>query len=190
MKIKWIAKRVPSAQALQENRFLRPLARYLHHHFLWQFNRRGVAGGVAAGLFFGILVPFGQIPLAALASIIFRVNLPVAAFSTLISNPLTFPPLYLLAYRIGDVLTGSEPVPSLKQIQSDVQQAVAIQERGFSGWFSFLIDWLQSVGLPLIIGLVVLATTAGLLGYFIVDTVWKLRTRQRWRERLRRFGRF
>ncbi|PWF48494.1 DUF2062 domain-containing protein [Massilia glaciei] len=84
---------LPSPQSLRQSRLLKPLGRYLHHHFLWQFNRRAVAGGLAAGLFSGLILPLGQIGLAAVAAIVFRVNLPVAALSTLVTNPLTVGPI-------------------------------------------------------------------------------------------------
>ncbi|HEY4542284.1 MAG TPA: DUF2062 domain-containing protein, partial [Noviherbaspirillum sp.] len=70
-----------------ETRFLKPFARYLEHHSLWQFNRRAVAVGAAIGLFFGILIPFGQIVVSAFAAFFLRANLPVAAFATFITNP-------------------------------------------------------------------------------------------------------
>ncbi|GAB3537897.1 hypothetical protein GCM10027343_02210 [Noviherbaspirillum agri] len=175
--------RFPTPQALKDQRFLRPFAHYLHHHFLWQFNRRGVAGGVAIGLFFGILVPFAQILLAAFAAIILRVNLPVAAFSTLVSNPLTFPPLYYLAYRLGDIVTGREPVLPEAEVDADIQQAVLVQQGEITGWFPKLVDWVQTVGFPLATGLILLAVTAAVVGYFTVDTLWKMHSRSRWRRR-------
>ncbi|HYD80288.1 MAG TPA: DUF2062 domain-containing protein [Paucimonas sp.] len=78
MRIPRYSRYFPTAQELKDNRFLRPFVRHLHHHSFRQFNRRPVAGGVAIGLFFGILVPFLQIFLAASATVVLRVNLPVA----------------------------------------------------------------------------------------------------------------
>lgn len=176
-------KHIPTSQSLKENRFLKPFGRHLHHHFLWQFNRRAVAGGVAIGLFFGILVPFLQIFLAAIAAILLRVNLPVAAVSTLVSNPLTFPALYYFAYRLGDVLTGREPVPSEVVIKVDIEQALIVQQGEPTWWLPSLIDWIQSIGLPLAVGLLTLATAAALFGYFAVSMAWKLRVRWHWRLR-------
>lgn len=78
MLIPWFFKHFPTSQGLKDGRFLKPFARYLEHHFLWQFNRRAVAGGATIGLFFGILFPFLQIFMAAFAAIVLRANLPVA----------------------------------------------------------------------------------------------------------------
>lgn len=176
---KWL----PTSESIRENRFLKPFGHYLHHHFLWQFNRRSVAGGLAVGLFFGILIPFAQILLAAVAAVMLRVNLPVAAFSTLVSNPFTFPPLYYIAYRIGEFLTGGQaPVPE-ETIESEVKVRIVDQQADVSGWFSNLLDWMQSVGQSLAIGLSVMAIVSAVAGYFIVIGLWRLHTTVRWRRR-------
>jgi len=178
-------KRLPSAQSLKQMRFLRPFAHHLEHHALWQFNRKAVAGGVAVGLFFGLLIPFAQIFLAALAAIALRVNLPVAAFSTLVSNPLTFPPIYYLAWRIGEFLTGGRETVPETVIVNDIAQAVTVQQGEVTGWFPNLLLWLQSVGLPLVLGLLLLAVAGAALGYVLVSTLWKFNVGRRWRRRSR-----
>lgn len=188
MQSRRFSKRLPTPQALKDNRFLKPFSRHLHHHFLWQFNRRSVAGGVAVGLFFGILVPFAQIFLSAIAAILLRVNLPAAALCTLVTNPLTFPPIYFLAYRLGDILTGTEPVPPETRIRADIEEAIAVQQGEPSGWLPHLVDWVQTVGLPLATGLIVLAVAVATAGYFAVNAVWKMRIRRRWRMRHRHPG--
>lgn len=179
-------RRMPTAESLLGKRFLKPFAPYLHHHFLWQFNRRSVAGGVAIGLFFGILLPFAQIFLAAIAAIFLRVNLPVAAFSTLVTNPLTFPPIYYLAYRLGDVLTGSTPVPPEPVIEAEVAHMVEAQQGDIEGWIPHLMEWLHSVGLPLATGLSVLAVSAAIIGYIAISALWRLHTRISWKRRKQR----
>ncbi|GIZ53716.1 DUF2062 domain-containing protein [Noviherbaspirillum aridicola] len=163
-------KYLPSADTLRRNRLLRPLARHLDQRALWRISRRGVAGGVAVGLFFGILVPFMQIFLAAAAAIALRVNLPVAALCTLVTNPLTFPPIYYLAYRIGDAVTGS--LTALPEV------AASLPEAGLDGWLSQALAWVQSFGLPLAAGLAILACGSAAIGYGLVQLAWRLR---RWR---------
>lgn len=176
---KWL----PTSESIRENRFLKPFGHYLHHHYLWQFNRRLVAGGFAVGLFFGILVPFAQILLAAIAAIILRVNLPVAAFSTLITNPFTFPAIYYVAYRIGEFLTGGKaPVPEAV-IETEVKVKIIDQQADVGGWLANSIDWMQSVGPSLAIGLSVLAIVSAVSGYFIVSALWRLSATRRWHKR-------
>jgi len=73
----------------------------------FESNRRTVAGGVAVGVFFGLLIPVGQILGAAVAAICFKVNLPVAAMSTLVTNPFTAgaPAGYFLVHQTWRWLT-------------------------------------------------------------------------------------
>lgn len=178
-----IFKRLPSPQSLMENRFLKPFASYLHHHSLWQINRRAVAGGVAVGLFFGLLVPFAQILLAAIAAVIFRVNLPVAAASTLVTNPFTFAPIYYFAYKLGNFLTGwfaAEPSELAVALNT---ADLAAKQTEVTGWFPNLLEWAGTVGLPLTVGLVVLAVTCASAGYFIVSGLWRLHAARRWNKR-------
>ena len=55
----------------------------LHHPNLWHLHRRSVAGGVAVGMFCGLIPgPFQMIG-AAIMSVLFRVNLPVAVHRSL-----------------------------------------------------------------------------------------------------------
>lgn len=178
-------KKLPTPQQLLESRMLKPFHPYLHHHFLWQFNRRAVAGGVAVGLFFGILIPFAQILFAALAAVGLRVNLPVAAFSTFVTNPFTFPAVYYAAYKLGDLLTGSTSIIPAVAIRSDIEKAVEVQKQ-VTGWLPNLLEWLQSVGLPLAVGLSVLAVVAAVAGYFMVNWIWRWQVARRWRNRSHR----
>jgi uncharacterized protein (DUF2062 family) len=178
MLISWFSKHFPTRQGLKDSRFLKPFARYLDHHFLWQFNRRAVAGGATIGLFFGILFPVLQIFLAVFAAIVWRVNLPVAAFATLVTNPFTFPPIYYLAYRLGAILTGA--MAPATATDGGIRHVVTAAP---AGWLARLIDWIQAVGLPLALGLFVLATATALLGYVAVNLVWKVRVRLSWRRR-------
>lgn len=176
-------KRLPTPHALLQNRMLKPFKRYLDHHALWQFNRRAVAGGVAVGLFFGILVPFAQILLAAFAAVFLRVNLPVAAASTLITNPFTFPGVYYCAYLVGGLFMHADDMTHPAVIESEIQRTLAVRQEALAGWFAPVIDWIQTVGFQLVIGLSVLSVVMSAVGYFAVSGVWHVWVRRRWRKR-------
>jgi hypothetical protein len=165
---------------------LKPFARHLHHHFLWQFNRRGVAGGLAVGLFCGVILPVGQIVLAAIVAVVFRVNLPVAAFSTLVTNPLTFAPIYYAAYRLGSVLTGRNPEAPQARIANDLGATLVEQQTDVVHWGEHTLGWLQGVGLPLVVGLLVIAVCASVTGYLLVAGIWRWQASRRWGKRNRR----
>lgn len=88
---------VPSRAQISENRWLRWLSPWLRQPRLWRWSRRGVAMGVALGIFFGLLIPVAQIPLSVAAAVLLRANVAAAAVSTLVTNPLTFGPVYYAA---------------------------------------------------------------------------------------------
>src|SRR5690606_6925327 len=92
---------LPTRDSIKQNRLLSWLGPRIHDPLLWHVNRNSVARGVAIGVFFGLMVPIAQIPAAAVAALILRANLWVSAIATLISNPFTYGPIYILAYRLG-----------------------------------------------------------------------------------------
>jgi uncharacterized protein len=86
-----LKKYVPDMSWMDNYPVLRPLHRRFADPALWTLNRRSVSRGVSLGIFFGILTPVAQILFASIAAIALRANLPIAAVSTLVSNPFTFP---------------------------------------------------------------------------------------------------
>lgn len=182
---------LPTPQTLRDNRWLRWLGPVLHHPRLWHFSRKGIALGLALGIFFGLLVPVAQIPLSATVAVLLRANLPMAVASTLVTNPVTFGPVYYGAYRLGKWVLGEEDVPEKKAIKI-LEKAEALPAEK-SGWAERLLAWLTylgTVGKPLVVGLAIVATASGLLIYFLTSALWVLKTRwtrnQRLRERLAR----
>ena len=112
---KHFRKYLPSHAWIRGRRYLGPFRAMLDHPNLWHLNRRSVAGGVAIGVFAGLIPGPVQMLCAALLAIPVRVNLPVAMATTLYTNPFTIGPLYLIAYAIGKPFTGEsgppQPVP-------------------------------------------------------------------------------
>ncbi len=85
---------LPTEDKLKSSRSLRWLGPLLNRPWLWHFNRKSVAAGVGIGVFFGFLIPVLQIAFSAIVAIVLRANLPVAAISTLVSNPFTYAPIF------------------------------------------------------------------------------------------------
>src|SRR5207249_5713358 len=107
---KFFQKYLPSHEAIRNNPYIARFGRFFLHPSLWHLNRRSVSGGVAAGMFAG-LVPGSnpvQFAVAALLAVAFRVNLPVAVVVTLYTNPFTIVPLYVIAYAIGALIFGGD----------------------------------------------------------------------------------
>lgn len=163
---------IPTREALLANRWLRWLAPWLGHRKLWHWSRRGVALGVALGVFFGLLIPLAQIPVTAAAAIVLRANLPAAAASTLISNPVTFAPLYYTAYQLGAWLTGETALPSGNAETRDVPEENKT-----------ILQRIKALGKPLLVGLSIMACVAGMSTYVLIDLLWRWRTGTRWRKR-------
>ena len=167
---------LPSADLVRGNRFVGWLGPAIHHPRLWHLNRHGVALGFAIGLFFGLLIPLAQIPVAAAFAVWLRANLLVAVGSTLITNPFTFAPIYFFAYRIGSMMTGHVPSPSS-------EMAIGQAAHEASALALTALERFLSVGKPLLLGLSVLAVSSAIVGYFLVLGVWRIVVSAEWRSR-------
>lgn len=176
---------LPSPQTVKSNRWLRWLGPALHHPRLWHMNRHGLALGMALGVFFGLLVPLAQIPVSAAAAVALRANLPAAVASTLVTNPVTYGPVYYAAWRLGRSLLGDEvradEVPP--KLPTAAEAEAAADSRAGASAFGRIVG----VGKPLLLGLAVFATSLGLATYFVVSWLWALRVH--WKRRRRRRAR-
>ncbi|MDO8413843.1 MAG: DUF2062 domain-containing protein, partial [Gallionellaceae bacterium] len=108
-------------------------------------------------------------------AILFRVNLPVAFFTTLYTNPFTIAPLYLLAYKLGTLIVGQQHnAPSMH---------FALPEMSWANWHTAMLDFASSFGKPLAIGLPLLALILAVIGYFVVRLLWVVKVKWEWRRR-------
>lgn len=169
---------VPTREQLAANRWLRWLGPRLFHPSLWHLRRRTLALGVALGLFFGLLIPVAQIPFSVAAAVLLRANVPAAVASTLVTNPVTFAPVYYAAWRLGNALLG--------QPQTPPPQALPAPPPDLS-WWQRVRATATGVGKPLVLGLAVMASSAGVAVYFAITWIWALRVH--WQRRRRRQGR-
>jgi len=145
---------------LAERWFMAPFRHLLHDDLLSVIRRKTVVPAVALGTFIAFLPIPGHVLVAALASVWLRCNIPVAALTTFIVNPITIGPLYLFTYLVGATLLGHEAVP-------------------FNIVLS--IDWLRttfvSIWQPLLLGCVLVGSIASLISYALLDVVWRLSLR-------------
>ena len=178
---KFFRRFLPDHESVRQNRYVAWFGPRLQHPNLWHLNRRSVAGGVAAGLFAGLIPGSNpvQFTAAAILAILSRVNLPIAVFVTLYSNPFTIVPLYFIAFKLGQLalLQSGDGLPPL---------AFSLEGKGFFEWIPAALHWIASVGKPLLIGLPLLALLLALIGYFAVDGAWRLYVRCAWQSRRRR----
>ncbi|OYY93343.1 MAG: hypothetical protein B7Y41_11220 [Hydrogenophilales bacterium 28-61-23] len=164
---KYFRKYLPDHAAIHGNKYLRVFRPLLKHPNLWHLNRHSVAGGVALGLFAGLIPGPLQMFTAAILAIIFRVNLPVAVVTTLYTNPFTWGPLILAAYAIGSWVTPGNRVP-VASLEFDWQT---------QNWVEFppaFWHWLWGLGETFLIGDLILASSLAVFGYFAVQFAWRL----------------
>jgi len=149
--------------------YLRPFEFLLTHPVYFSAGRRAVSGGIALGLFLGLLPIPAQTLLAIVGALLLRVNLPLAALSVWVSNPLTIFPLFYFAYRIGAVLLDIPvefipPEPSLAWLREE-----------------FALLWR-----PLLYGSLLIATSAASIAYLSISATWHIVTLRRYRQRHRK----
>ncbi len=152
---------IPHKDEILAYRWLRPVRRYLSDDHLWDLNRGSVARGVAVGLFFGFILPVAQCVFAVVGAVCVKGHVPISAACTLVTNPLTTPPIYWLAYQIGALMLPAQAglaLGSLSLNPHDLAQA---------------LSWVVSAGVPLMLGLVILACASALLGYVGVWLLWR-----------------
>lgn len=167
----WLRSHVPSRHTVHDSRLLRPFAKQLSQPNLWHLNHRSVPRGVAIGLGVGVIIPVMHIVIASLVAIPARANVMLAAAFTLVVNPLTIPPLYYAAYRVG-----------LWELHHEaaVDPAAAAQA---SGELGKLLFWIHEASGPIALGVLTIAIAAAALGYVVSLLVWTLWTRSKWRAR-------
>ena len=181
----WLRRKMPSAESLRRNKWLHWLGPSLHHPRVWHMSRRGIALGLAIGLFFGLLLPTAQIPCSAALAMVLRANLPVAVAGTLVSNPVTSVPLYYAAWRLGSAVLGEPAGLHAKGWPGPADGAQVPVRPGLGGWLAGAWERLRAVGKPLMLGLAILATTTGVLAYFLVSWIWRAKVVWAWRRRRR-----
>jgi uncharacterized protein len=159
---------IPVPHLLREHRALAFLGSILHDPQIFHLTRHSTAVGLATGLFWAFIPIPGQMVVSAVMAVALRVNLPIAVAAVWVTNPLTAPPLYYLAYRIGAVVL-HRPVEFVQ--------------------FEFDLSWLKTtfvqIWQPLLTGTLILAVTSAIFGYITVRLVWRLmviaKLRKRWR---------
>jgi uncharacterized protein (DUF2062 family) len=180
---KFFRRFLPDHDTIRANKYLARIdarGTWLQHPNLWHLNRHSVAGGVAIGLFSGLIPGPLQMLTAAGLAIWLKKNLPVSLVTTFYTNPFTIAPIYLLAYGYGRLLMGVTHRRPAK---------VEPFEWDWAHWidsFEAMIHWMLSLGKPLAIGLVALSLTLALFGYFAVQWGWRLYVILAWRARARR----
>ncbi len=161
---------MPSPKRLREVRSLRMLGEWVYEPNLWHINRSSSAKAFFVGLFMAFVPVPTQMIFAALVAVRIRCNLPLSVALCWVSNPVTIPPLFYFAYRVGAAVLGTEIKPLEFQLNWE--------------WIS---SSLIAIWQPFLLGCLLCGFFFGSLGYFTIQLVWRWQAIQRWEaRRLRR----
>jgi hypothetical protein len=170
----WLMRHIPTRETVHRYRLLRPFAPHLTHASLWRMTRRSVPRGVALGLFVAVIIPVMHTAIAAILAIPARANVAVAAVFTLIVNPLTIPPLYYAAYRIGSW-----------ELHHDAAIVNPAEAERFSSELSRLLFWIHQASGPIAVGVLTIAVGSAVVGYVASALAWRFWSGSRWQQRRR-----
>ena len=163
----------PNPETLQTHPRLQFLGPKLLNPNLWYINRKSVAKAAAVGLFCAWMpIPF-QMVLAASIAILFSANIPLSVALVWLSNPLTMPPLFYGAYRLGAWILH---IPTV--------------EFNFELSFSWLIEVFETTATPLLLGCFILGIIFSGLAYFLMNIIWRLNAANKWKKRKAKSKRF
>ena len=159
----------PSVERMRNIKSLRILGDWIYATNLWHINRYSSAMAFFVGLFVAFMPIPGQMVAAATLAVALRCNLPLSVGLVWITNPLTMPAIFYLAYKLGAMLID-----------------VPLQPIEFELSFYWLTHSLKSIWQPFLLGCLLCGLFFGSLGYFIINLLWRMRVARMWRERKRR----
>lgn len=157
---------MPDPAGVKENPSLHFLGDLRHDPNLFHLNRQSVSVAFFVGVFCAFLPIPGQMPIAALAALWVRCNLPLAVALVWISNPLTIPPIFYATYEFGRWILQTPQVH-----------------------FSIELSWewvrgnLGKIWQPLVVGSLISGVFFATLGYVTMQLFWRWHVVRNWRRR-------
>lgn len=163
---KLLKRYLPTPESIRSRPSLQWLGSWLHDPNIWHLTRSSVSKAFFIGLFVAFMPIPAQMAVAALVAVLARANLPLSVALVWITNPVTMPPIFYLAYRLGALLLG-------------------VPHGAFH--FELSLEWLGggllAIWQPFLLGCLVLGLFAGLLGATLIRVIWRLQVIHRWRKR-------
>ena len=164
---KWI----PTPGKLRQHRSLKMFGSWVEETHLWQLSRTTTAKAFAIGLYCAMLPVPGQMIISTALAIVFSANIPLSFSLIFITNPLTMPAIYFAAYKLGAWILGTEPL--------DVE---------FEASWTWFTQSLDEIWIPLLVGSQVMGLVCAVLGYWLIDTMWRNAIRRQWKARQKKRG--
>jgi uncharacterized protein len=160
---------VPSASRIRAIKGLGVLGEWIYAPNLWHINRYSASMAFLVGLFVAFVPAPGQTLLAAALAVLLRCNLPLAVGLVFLTNPITMPPLFYMAYQIGALIVD-----------------VPVQNMEFDLSFTWLGANLAAIGKPFLLGCLICGLFFGSLGYLTINLLWRWRVVRHLKARRRR----
>ncbi len=136
--------------------YLSPVRHLLQNPAYWGVRRKTVVPGFSLGLFVAFMPVPAHTLLAVFLALILKVNIPASIIGTLLMNPLTMVPMFLLAYNFGAFLLGVEPQPFAPELTME-----------------WLTHGFLNVWQPLLLGSLMCGVLAAAIGYVGLDLLWR-----------------
>jgi len=157
---------VPSPARIRKIKALGIFGEWIYQPNLWHINRYSASMAFFVGLFVAFVPLPGQMLIAALLAILMRCNLPLSVSLIWITNPLTMPAIFFLAYKVGALLI-DVPVKFVK----------------FHLSWEWVTSSLVAIWEPFLLGCLVCGLFFGSLGYFVISMLWRWRVVSHWKAR-------
>ena len=167
MSKKFIQRFLPDPAWIKSHQSLSFLGDWLHDPNIWHLNRRSASIAVFIGLFIAFVPLPSQMLLAAFLAVLLRVNLPLSVLLVWVSNPITMPPLFYMAYKVGFALIGDSHAPAFH----------------FELSWQWLSTGLSSGWRPFLLGCFVCGLFFGLLGSALTRVAWRWHVIHLWHKR-------
>lgn len=157
---------VPSPARIREIKSLRILGEWVYASNLWHINRYSASMAFFVGLFVAFVPIPSQMILAAVMAVLLRCNLPLSISLVWITNPVTMPAIFFMAYKVGALII-DVPVHDIE--------------------FELSVHWLTTqltlIWRPFLLGCLICGLFCGSLGYFTISMAWRYRVVRHWKER-------
>ncbi len=179
----FIRKHLPNPEKIANMKGLGFLGHRLQDPNLWHLNRHSASGAMFWGVWCAFLpMPFQMIP-AAIAALVFRVNLPLCVVLVWISNPLTMLPVVYISYFVGASLL-SKPMISIEKIYQLVDNLGTMVTSVFKEVKPTrnAIDVSQHLE-PILLGMLVTGFLFGCIGYLSMNWYWRYHVTKAWNKR-------
>jgi uncharacterized protein (DUF2062 family) len=146
--------------------YLKPFDALIAHPTYFAVTRRAIAGGIWIGVFVALLPIPAQTVVALLVALVLRVNLPVAAIATWVTNPLTIVPIFYWEYALGTVILQMPPQPFEIELS-----------------WEWVTDEFLALWKPLVLGSFITATLVSSAVYVSVSVFWRWMVAYRFKRR-------